>query len=456
MSMAGSGVTFFDKCQGFRCGNSSPSAILENCLERFEAFEPQVKAFVRSDIVAARANADASSKRWRAGCQKSPIDGMPIGVKDIIETADFPTGMGSPLFDGWCSYRDAASVKALKAAGAIILGKTATTEFAATVPAATTNPHDPRRTPGGSSSGSAAAVAIGMVSASLGTQVVGSIIRPASYCGCIGFKPTLGGINRGGSHDYLSQSCTGVLGASLADTWNVAWQIAIRAGGDPGFIGIVGPEDIPPPRMPRCMALLETAGWSRASSNAQAAFNLVLQQLEKAGVTLLSRHESTALSKLEEALLEAFELTLKINTWESRWPLNSYLDRNPRLLSQTMAERLACAEKMTLADYREFLTARERLRHLHAEMAAQCDGILTLSAPDCAPLGLNSTGDPAFAVPASILGAPALSLPVLHTQGLPLGLQVIGFPQRDAEVFSSGAWIEAQITRACLAESSHA
>ena len=160
---------------------------------------------------------------------------MPLGIKDIIETADMPTEQGSPLFVGWRTGRDAASVAALREAGAVILGKTVTTEFAATEPRGTRNPWDLERTPGGSSSGSAAAVACGMVPAALGTQVVGSILRPASFCGCVGFKPSVGGINRGGSYDYLSQSCTGVLAASLEDAWLVAVNIAAGSVATPAI-----------------------------------------------------------------------------------------------------------------------------------------------------------------------------------------------------------------------------
>ena len=167
----------------------------------------------------------ASSARWRGGKPLSPIDGMPLGIKDIIETADMPTENGSPLFAGFRSERDAASVAALREAGGVILGKTVTTEFAATEPRGTRNPWDPARTPGGSSSGSAAAVGAGVIPVGLGTQVIGSILRPASFCGCFGFKPTIGAINRGGSYDGLSQSAHGTLAASLEEAWQVAYEI---------------------------------------------------------------------------------------------------------------------------------------------------------------------------------------------------------------------------------------
>src|SRR6516164_423959 len=206
----------------FKDGSASPREFLEGCLANVKALEPKIGAFVHLNVDAARDAADASGARWRSGCPLSPIDGMPIGIKDIIETADFPTENGSPLYLGWRSERDAASVAALREAGAVILGKTVTTEFAATEPRGTRNPHDLRRTPGGSSSGSAAGVACGIVPAALGTQVVGSILRPASFCGCVGFKPTVGAINRGGSYDGLSQSVHGTIAASLGDAWQVA------------------------------------------------------------------------------------------------------------------------------------------------------------------------------------------------------------------------------------------
>jgi hypothetical protein len=195
-------IAFFPAAADHAAGKDTPRDFLERCLARLEEFEPAVGAFVCHDIAAARTAADRSTERWRGGRPLSPIDGMPLGIKDIIETVDMPTEQGSPLFVGCRTGRDAASVAALREAGAVILGKVVTTEFAATEPRGTRNPWDSERTPGGSSSGSAAAVACGIVPAALGTQVVGSILRPASFCGCVGFKPSVGGINRGGSYDY--------------------------------------------------------------------------------------------------------------------------------------------------------------------------------------------------------------------------------------------------------------
>jgi Asp-tRNA(Asn)/Glu-tRNA(Gln) amidotransferase A subunit family amidase len=187
----------------FKDGSDSPRAFLERCLKVIEVQEDGVGAFVTLNLEGARAAADASTERWKSGSALSPIDGMPVGIKDIMETADMATEQGSPLFVGWQGKRDCAAVAALRQAGAVVLGKTVTTEFAASHPSTTRNPWDHSRTPGGSSSGSAAAVGSGMIPAALGSQVIGSIIRPSSFCGCVGFKPSVGGINRGGCDHRL-------------------------------------------------------------------------------------------------------------------------------------------------------------------------------------------------------------------------------------------------------------
>ncbi len=426
----------------FAGGNDTPRAYLERCLDALAAWEPKIGAFVHTNVDGARAAADASSIRWRDNKSLSAIDGMPVGIKDIIETADMPTEMGSPLFDGWCSGRDAAAVAALREAGAVILGKTVTTEFAATEPRGTRNPWDLARTPGGSSSGSGAAVAAGLVSAALGTQVQGSIVRPASYCGCVGFKPSVGSINRGGSHDELSQSCMGVLAATLEDAWQVASEIAARAGGDPGYPGLVGPLRAPPAVKPRRLVFLETAGWQEASAEAKQALQESMARLTRDGIDIVTRRSDRLADAVEQAIANARSLSIRINTWESRWPLNTYRNRDAGKLSRAMLARLAQAEGMSLNDYRADLDERARVRTLYESLTAQCDACVTLAAPAAAPIGLGSTGDPVFAVPSSLLGVPAISLPLLHEQGLPLGLQVIGFIGKDANTAAMGGWIE--------------
>ena len=423
-------------------GSANPRAVLDHCLAEIEAHEADVKAFVTLDTKAATVAADASAKRWKAGCPLSPIDGMVIGVKDVIETANMPTQMGSALYDGWRSERDSASVRALKEAGCVILGKTVTTEFAASEPGPTRNPWDIARTPGGSSSGSAAGTAAGFINAGLGTQVVGSILRPASYCGVVGFKPTVGAINRGGSHDHMSQSAQGVIAPTLADAWGVLRAIADRTGGDPGHPGLYGPAAMPAAKTPAILVVLETPGWTEASDAAKSAFESAVKQLAASGIALKTRRNDPLVDAAERAVAQSMVLTRKINAWESRWPLNTYCDRDRTKLSAAMVERAAEAAAMTLEEYRGHVVARQRVRETYARLASAADAVITLSAAGEAPLGLESTGSATFVVVGSLLGVPAVSLPVLSANGLPLGLQVLGFEHRDADLMAVAAAIE--------------
>jgi Asp-tRNA(Asn)/Glu-tRNA(Gln) amidotransferase A subunit family amidase len=425
----------------FASGAQTPRQFLEDSLTLLEQWQPQIGAFVCTNLAAARAAADRSTERWRAGNPASPIDGMPVGIKDIIETVDMPTEMGSPLFVGWRSEKDAASVRALRDAGAVIIGKTVTTEFAASEPRGTRNPWNLAHTPGGSSSGSAASVAVGIVSAALGTQVIGSTVRPASYCGCFGFKPSVNAINREGCHDYQSQSCTGFLGASLEDVWQVAYEIVARVGGDAGTPGLQGPREAPPSRKPQTLAVLETAGWEIASTDAKARLGECVAKLKSVGVDIRTRHNDKKVAALEAELPSVTELSHRLNGFEGQWFFRTMRDRDVGKLGAITRQRTEKYDRLTLADYRADLKERARIRAVHAELAATCDACITLPAPGAAPVGLASTGNPEFAVPASLLGVPALSLPLFSDGGMPLGLQVIGYFDRDADAFAIAAWI---------------
>jgi Asp-tRNA(Asn)/Glu-tRNA(Gln) amidotransferase A subunit family amidase len=436
---------FLPATANFAHGKDSPRDFLERCIATIEAWEPKIGAFVTLNLDAARTAADRSTNRWRGGKPLSPIDGIPIGVKDIIETIDMPTENGSPLFAGFRGNRDGASVAALREAGAVIVGKTVTTEFAWMHPRATCNPWDLTRTPGGSSSGSAAAVAVGAISVGLPTQVFGSILRPSSFCGCFGFKPTVGAINRGGSHDALSQSTHGPIAASLPEAWAVAYEISRRAGGDPGYPGLYGPPTCPAPSKPRRLAVLETPGWAVATSGAKEAFAEVSARLKSAGVALVSRHESATVAAVEDAIQDARELSHNIIAWESRWPLNAYRARDISKLSQAMLDLGARAEAMTLDDYRRDIAERQRRRAIYQSLEAEFDACLTLAAPGAAPVGLEWTGDPAFVVPGSMLGVPTISIPALEDGGLPLGLQLLGFADADAALFSTAGGMLAML-----------
>ena len=437
--------TYVSLAQDLRSGKITPRAYLEECLDRIAKNDPRIGAFVTVNADAARRAADAASARWKDSKPLSAIDGMPMGIKDIINTREWPTEMGSPLFAGWRSEKDAACVSALRQAGAVILGKTVTTEFAATEPRGTRNPFDLERTPGGSSSGSAAAVGCGMVSGALGTQVIGSTIRPASFCGCYGFKPSVNALNREGCHDYQSQSCTGIIASTLEDTWQVAAEIVARVGGDVGTPGLIGPNTCPAPAKPKRLAFLETVGWSAADASAKDLMQDALKVIKAAGVDIATRHDDAKIAAVEPEILDAHPLSNKINSFETRWFLRGARDRDAAKLSKIMQTRLGESETLTLDDYRAALIERSRIRALYAALAASCDGCITLSATGGAPKGLQSTGNSAFAVPSSLLGVPALTLPLFEIDGMPLGLQVLGFFNEDARAFAVSGWLRDQL-----------
>jgi Asp-tRNA(Asn)/Glu-tRNA(Gln) amidotransferase A subunit family amidase len=436
--------SYFTALDGFRNSEDSPREFLERCIKVIQDQDSQIGAFVATNLDAARKAADESSRRWKSGSPLSAIDGMPVGIKDIMETADMGTEQGSALFVGWKGARDCAAVAGLREAGAVILGKTVTTEFAATHPGGTRNPWDLERTPGGSSSGSAASVAAGMVSAALGTQVIGSILRPASYCGCFGYKPSIGGINRGGSFDMFSQSASGVLAATLAEAWFVGREISARVGGDPGYPGITGPREAPAAMIPKRIALLETAGWKNANEEAKQALIKTREILHSGGVEVADRTNDEVVAAVDDAITDAMQLSMAINAWEGRWPLNTYArDMDRSKLSDSALARLAKGDSMTQEEYCTLLTKRERIRAAYAALYDNFDLCISLTAPGAAPKGLDWTGDPAFVLPGSLLGVPAVSLPVLTAEdGMPLGLQLLGYMNRDAELFAAAAGIQ--------------
>ena len=434
-------LSFHDAVPHFRHGNDDPRAYLERCIETIETREPDVKAFVTLNLAGAREAADASAERYRQSRPLSPVDGMPIGVKDLFETADMPTQMGSPAFADWRSNRDSAAVHALRQGGAIVIGKTVTTEFGFYDPGPTTNPFDPARTPGGSSSGSAAAVGARMVPVAIGSQVVGSLIRPASFCGNVALKPSVGALSRLGGHSSLSQSCLGVSGGSLEDVWAVAYWIGSVAGGDPGYPGLFGEPTLAAAHRPARLIKLETAGWPEADELARARLNDVLDRLVAHGITILAKDDDPRIAALEDAIWAARDVSHDICGYELRWPLKAYRDRGPGTLSEDLGNRFAVWEKLTIEDYRRALARREDMRQKLAALADVGEAMITLPATGAAPCGLDRTGDPIFAIPASILGAPAISLPLLEIEGMPLGVQLIGYGDGEAPLMGVANWM---------------
>jgi Asp-tRNA(Asn)/Glu-tRNA(Gln) amidotransferase A subunit family amidase len=363
----------------------------------------------------------------------SPIDGWPIAIKDIIATADMPTEMNSPIYRRWRPKSDAACVAALRQRGAVIIGKTVTTEFAIGRSGPTTNPHDAKRTPGGSSSGSAAAVAAGMVRTALGTQTQGSILRPASYCGVVGFKPTIGALHAGGIH-LLSATCDhlGVIAGSVEDAWQVASQISLGIA-SPGVGFLPGAGNVAPaPREPRKLIRLYTRGWDETDADTRRQFDAAIVRLRARGIEIASRDDDEDVAELETQLEHGIDGQLGIVAYEMQWPYGDYMSRYGKLVGPRVRELVERGRAMSPADYEGLLATRQRVQRRAAATLARCDALITLASSGPAPVGLAQTGSRTFPSYASWLGLPAFSLPLLTVKAMPVGVQLIGRAADDA------------------------
>ena len=437
-------VSFARARADFQSGATTPRDLLERCITNIERNESRVRAFVTLELDAARKSADASARRYRAGRPLSMLDGCPVGIKDIIATADMPTQMGSPAFRGWQSGQDAACVQALRAGGAVIVGKTVTTEFAVGYSGPTTNPFDPERTPGGSSSGTAAAVGAGMIAAGLGTQTQGSTLRPASYCGAVGFKPTIGALHTAGVHP-LSATCDhlGIIGATLEDTWRVASQISLGVG-SPGYGFLNGASAaLPAAVAPRKLIRLYTRGWTEIDSDTEDAFDEAVGALADAGAEIVSKDDDARVAAFEDALERDVDGALDIVAYEMKWPYEDYIARFGDVIGKRIHGLVDRANKMAPAEYSRLLEKRHAIRSqcraLVADVGADCYVTLASSGP--AIRGFEYSGSRTFIVYGSWLGFPALSLPLLQAGGLPFGLQLLGVDHRDGNLCSTAHWI---------------
>ena len=452
-------LAFHDAVPRFADGSDTPRAFLERCLQTIAAREPVVKALTAINEAGARTAADASTARWKAGKPLSPIDGMPVAIKDLLETKDMPTEMGCEAFRGNFPKRDNAAVWALRQAGAIILAKTVTAEMGGAHPGATTNPFDPARTPGGSSSGSAAAVGACMVPAAIGTQVGGSIIRPAAYCGNFALKPSQGGINRG-ERQATSMSTHGPHAGCIEDMWQVAIEIARRAGGDRGSVGLMGPAMPPAAVKPERLIVLETEGWPIVDAKTKAGFEAVLEQLRRAGVTLIRRTDHAWIESLERSVADGRAICNAITSWENRWYQRGIVDQNPDGVSARAKATLAKAEAMTPDDYRAALLARQTAQATHTMLAPLADAAITLACPGPAPLWSGDvpgqplaprpTGDFVFNAPSSMLFAPVVTVPLMSVGGMPVGVQVMGQQGEDARMTAFARWLATNVKQSAV------
>jgi Asp-tRNA(Asn)/Glu-tRNA(Gln) amidotransferase A subunit family amidase len=411
-----------DLARRIEAGELTPRAVLEICGEAIAASEPKVGAFAALDLDAARRAADDTRL-----CAM-PLRGLPLGVKDIFDTADLPTQYGSRIYCGHRPRADAAAVAMARRAGGLIIGKTVTTEFASLVPAGTRNPRNIAHTPGGSSSGSAAAVAAAMLPLALGSQTGGSVIRPAAFCGIAGFKPSFQLIPTVGMKTFAWHLDTvGLFAAGVADVAFVAGAITERdLRVDRGT-----------PAAPR-IALVRTHLWPQASAAMQAALEAAARAAQSAGATV------TELA-LPPILQDAERLHRTIQDYEAFRALAYEYDHHRDAIAEGLRQQLDHAAAISAADYDTARGVAKRARAALVDWMRGYDVILTPSAPGAAPPGLSSTGDPMFNRLWTQMGTPCVNVPVLREDELPLGLQIIGRFGRDRGALEAALFLERAI-----------
>jgi len=390
------------------------------CLERIAEREREVHAWAYLD--AERALAEARARDREA--PRSALHGVPVGIKDVIDTADMPTEYNSPIYRGHQPKWDAACVTLLRRAGCVILGKTVTTEFATMVPAATVHPKNPKHTPGGSSSGSAAAVAAGMVRFAFGTQTVGSIIRPAAYCGVVGYKPSFGTLSRSGMKmgcDTLDTA--GVIARSVDDAALLVAGSAMRSD----LLEIAAAEK---PELAVC----RSPNWHHMSPEGAAAFEAAAKRLAAKGARLVDL-------ELDFPQLDAAASTILV--YEMARALAYEITNHRARVSPMLLERVDSGATMPYAQYAKAMAYAAECRRRLRDLAGEADAILTPSATGEAPLGLGSTGNTAMNRLWTLLHGPCVTVPAGDgPAGLPMGIQIVGLSGEDARTLAVAKWVE--------------
>jgi amidase len=404
-------------------GKLKSEALVAACLERIRQRENDVQAWAFIDPEAALAQARARDKEPR----RTRLHGIPVGVKDVFDTADLPTEYGSPIYRGNRTACDAACVAQVRELGGVILGKTVTTEFATRFPGKTRNPHNLKHTPGGSSQGSAAAVADWMVPLAFGTQTTSSVIRPAAYCGVVGFKPSFGLVNRAGLK-ALSDSFDHV--GTLTRTVPDAALLVEELSGAPvtAFDAV--------PRMKPRIGFCRTPYWDKADRPTQEALEAAVPRLERAGARV------TAVD-LDGEFGRLVEVQISISTYEMYRALAYERTRFSELISETLMGRLLGGGRVTRAGYEEAQGIANRCRKRLADVFRDYDALLAPSAMGEAPEGLDSTGDPVFGASWTVLHSPAVTVPAFRgPRSLPLGVQIIGPLGKDGPTLLCAEWVQ--------------
>ncbi|WP_119422689.1 amidase [Desertibaculum subflavum] len=426
-----------------RIGRGELSAVeaVTDCLARIEAADGDVQAWQFLDGEHAMAQAKALDLRRAEGRPTGRLHGVPVAVKDIFDTGDMPTELGSPLYSGRTPRRDAACVARLRAAGAVIMGKSVTTEFACLHPGKTRNPHDPRRTPGGSSSGSAAAVAAMMVPGAVGSQTNGSVIRPASFCGVVGFKPSHGVIPRSGAL-ILSRTLdhVGVFARTVEDAALFAEVMAGFDADDADTQPIATPPltrvaaEAPP--LPPKLGMVRTAAWDQAEPQTHAAFAELIEALGE-------RVAEAALPQIADHVFDLHRIVMDV---EIAHNLRREYEDGGDQLSAGLRDMIARGRTHLAFEYRRAVDLIDRINAAVDELFDQCDALVTPAAPGEAPVGLGSTGNPAFCTIWTYLGLPAVSLPLLRGEnGMPIGVQLVGRRGNDARLLRTARWLAGEV-----------
>jgi Asp-tRNA(Asn)/Glu-tRNA(Gln) amidotransferase A subunit family amidase len=417
-------LTATEAAEAIASGTLTSEALVTACLERITAREERLGAWEYLDVEKALAQARMCDRSPARG----PLHGVPVGIKDLIDTCDMPTAYGSPIYAGYQPAWDAACVALLRTAGAVILGKTVTTEFAMFTPGKTANPHHLAHTPGGSSSGSAAAVADGMVPLALGSQTAGSIIRPASFCGVVGYKPT---------HGQFAVAGIKALSQTLDTLGGMARSVADMALLRAALVG--APGRLPALERPPRIGLSRTPQWPHATAGTREALDTAGRQLAAAGAEV-----SELVLPAEFDPLAAAQETIQI--FEGARCFAYELTQHREQLSQKLLELLAPAEGITYAAYAEALALTDTCRRQLDTIFADYDVLLVPSAPGEAPAGLEATGNPIFNRIWTLLHTPAINLPGLHgPNGLPVGIQVIGPIGMDDRLLAIAAWMHPRL-----------
>ena len=430
-----------DAARAIRDGAISSVELVEACLARVREVDSKVQAWAYLDPEHALTQARAADDLRKTGAPVGPLHGMPVGIKDIFDTADMPTEDGTVLHAGRTPAWDAAAVARLRAAGAVIMGKTVTTELATYAPGKTRNPHNAEHTPGGSSSGSAAAVAAGMVPLAVGSQTNGSVIRPAAYCGVYGFKPTHGLISR---HGVLKLSRTldhvGVFARTIEDIALACEELVGFDERDPDtrmraripFLRIAAEEPPFPPRL----AFVKTPLWEKTEPDTREAFDELAANLgDRVGEFVLP-----------DSAREALEWHRTIMEAEMAASLVVEYERGRDKLSDSLRAQFERGRKHTAFDYQAALARSPLLNEGFAELFERYDAIVTPATAGTAPKGLASTGDPAFCTLWTLCGMPALSLPLMQGEnGLPLGVQLVGPRHDDARLLRTARWLATRV-----------